>query len=182
MANIVKNEDKAYGYKYTSLASLAKQNINIPKMRTKVTEFGEYVEWFDEKTNEWQQGAKVIPMELKGMNAAQSYGSALTYARRYTVQMAESVACDDDQNIETKDENRARSSETSNSKLDFEFVKTMLENCKTVSEVNNFAIDVNKKYPKLSAKQRTVLSGMFQDARLNIEQVPTDAELREAGI
>ena len=181
MANIVKNEDKAYGYKYTSLASLAKQNINIPKMRTKVTEFGEYVEYLDDD-NTWQQGAKVIPMELKGMNAAQSYGSALTYARRYTVQMAESVACDDDQNIETKDENRASSSKTPTSKLDLEFVKTMLANCKTVAEVNNFAVDINKKYPNLSAKQKTVLSGMFQDARLNIEQVPTDAELMEAGI
>ena len=58
----------------------------------------------------------------------------------------------------------------------------MLANCKTVTEVNNFAVDVNKKYPNLSVKQKSVLSGMFQDARLNIEQVPTDADLSEAGI
>lgn len=99
-SKIVKNKSSGYGYKYSNLADLARADINIPKMRVKPTEFGEFIEYFDTKTNEWQTGARIVIFEAKGMNAAQAYGAALTYARRYTVQMAESVACDDDDAVE----------------------------------------------------------------------------------
>lgn len=95
---VVKNQSTGYGYKYSSLADLARANIEIPKMRVKPTEFGDYVEYWDGEA--WQTGAKVEPFESKGMNKAQIYGAALTYARRYTVQMAMSVACDDDDAVE----------------------------------------------------------------------------------
>lgn len=98
MSKIVKNASDGYGYKYSNLADLAKNNINIPKMRVKPTEFGEFIEYWDGEN--WQIGAKIVLFEAKGMNAAQMYGAALTYARRYTVQMAESVACDDDDAVE----------------------------------------------------------------------------------
>lgn len=99
MATIVKNNSQGYGYKYSNLADLHRAGVNIPKMRVKPTEFGDYVEYLDDK-GEWQIGAKVVTFEAKGMNASQVYGAALTYARRYTVQMAEQVACDDDDGIE----------------------------------------------------------------------------------
>lgn len=99
MATIVKNKSNGYGYKYSNLADLHRAGINIPKMRVKPTEFGDYVEYLDDK-GEWQVGAKVVTFEAKGMNASQVYGAALTYARRYTVQMAEQVACDDDDGVE----------------------------------------------------------------------------------
>lgn len=95
---VVKNASQGYGYKYSSLADLAEAGVNIPKMRVKPTEFGDYVEYFDGE--EWQIGAKVELFEGKNMNKAQIYGAALTYARRYTVQLAESVACDDDRGVE----------------------------------------------------------------------------------
>lgn len=97
---VVANKSEGYGYKYSSLADLANAGVNIPKMRIKPTEFGEYIEYYDEKTKEWQLGAKIVMFESRSMNAAQMYGAALTYARRYTVQMAESVACDDDSAVE----------------------------------------------------------------------------------
>lgn len=96
---IIKNTSQAYGYKYSSLADIAKAGVEIPKMRVKPTENGEYVEYLDDN-GEWQIGAKVVIPEMKGGNAAQAYGSALTYARRYTVQLAKSLACDDDSKIE----------------------------------------------------------------------------------
>ena len=104
---IVKNADKAYGYNYTSLASLAAAGVDIPKMRTATYDGKEYVEYLDE-AGEWQRGAAVVTPEMKGMNAAQAYGSALTYARRYTVMMAKSVACTDDQLLETQEPKAAR--------------------------------------------------------------------------
>lgn len=96
---VIKNASQAYGYKYSTLADIANAGVPIPKMRLKPTEFGEYIEYLDDK-GEWQTGAKIVVPEMKGCNAAQAYGSALTYARRYTVQMAQSLACDDDAALE----------------------------------------------------------------------------------
>lgn len=101
---IVKTASKAgsgsYGFSYASLSDLAKQGVKIPKMRVAVIDGQQFVEYFD--GNDWQIGAQVITdFESKGMNKAQAYGSALTYARRYTVQLAECVAVDDDKNVET---------------------------------------------------------------------------------
>ena len=58
---VIKNSSQAYGYKYTSLADIANAGIKIPKMRTKVTENGEYVDYLDED-NTWQQGARIVPI------------------------------------------------------------------------------------------------------------------------
>lgn len=101
---VVKTSSRAgsdkFGFSYASLSDLAKQKINIPKMRVAVIDGKQFVEYFDGQ--DWQTGAQIITdFESKGMNKAQAYGSALTYARRYTVQLAERVAVDDDKNIET---------------------------------------------------------------------------------
>lgn len=95
---IVKNASKGYGYTYSNLADLAKAGIEIPPMKTEIVEGHEFV--FAKIGNEWIQGAKVVDIEMKGMNAAQAYGSALTYARRYTVQLVMGIACDDDDKLE----------------------------------------------------------------------------------
>lgn len=101
--NVVKTASKAgsgsYGFSYASLSDLAKQGVKIPKMRVAVIDGQQFVEYFDGE--DWQIGAQVITdFESRGMNKAQAYGSALTYARRYTVQLAECVAVDDDKNVE----------------------------------------------------------------------------------
>lgn len=72
---VVKNRSKAYGYNYTSLADIANAGFEIPKMRVRPTEFGEFIEYFD--GNEWQTGAKIVVPDMKGSNEAQRYGSAL---------------------------------------------------------------------------------------------------------
>lgn len=95
---VVKNASTGYGYKYSSLADLAKAGIEIPKMRVKPTETGDYIEYWDGE--EWQIGSKIELFEGKSMNKAQIYGAALTYARRYTVMMSKSIACDDDDAVE----------------------------------------------------------------------------------
>ena len=97
---LVKNSSKAYGYNYASLGDIVKQGFEIPKMRLAVHEGSDYIEYFDGEA--WQLGARVVVPEMKGNNQAQCYGSALTYARRYTAQMALSLVCDDDTKIETQ--------------------------------------------------------------------------------
>lgn len=101
--NIIKNESKAYGYNYASLADMARQGVKIPQMTTKLVDGVEYVYYKDGEN--WLQGARVVTtLAMKGMNEAQAYGSALTYARRYTVAMANCIVTDDDDAIERKEE------------------------------------------------------------------------------
>lgn len=105
--NLVKNSSRGYGYKYASLSDIAKQGFTIPKMQTKTDEstLKEYVYYLDTDLKEWCRGAEIVIPESKGMNKAQLYGSALTYARRYTTLMALQLACDDDKNVEDIDSN-----------------------------------------------------------------------------
>lgn len=140
---IVKNASSGYGYKYSSLADLHKAGISIPKMRVKATEFGEFVEYLDEK-GEWQTGARVVPFEAKGMNASQAYGAALTYARRYTVQMAESVACDDDDAVE-KASPKAQNNMASASEKQVNYLRTLLREAgKTPTEIAQICAQAKK--------------------------------------
>lgn len=97
---LVKNSSKAYGYNYASLGDIVKQGFEIPKMRVATHEGNDYIEYFDGEN--WQLGARIVVPDMKSSNEAQRYGSAVTYARRYTAQMALQLACDDDTKIETQ--------------------------------------------------------------------------------
>ena len=100
---IVSNASKAYGYNYARLADIINQGFTIPKMKTGTDTNGrEYVYYFDTDLNEWMRGAEIIVPEMKGSNSAQRYGSAITYARRYTAHLALQLACDDDKKLETQ--------------------------------------------------------------------------------
>lgn len=123
---IIKNASKGYGYTYSNLADLAKAGIEIPPMKTQIVEGREFV--FAKIGDEWLQGAQVIDIEMKGMNAAQAYGSALTYARRYTVQLVLGIACDDDDKLEAHSAEDRKNASTpakdyGNSKLDFQALR-----------------------------------------------------------
>ena len=96
----VKNNSKGYGYNYASLSDIAIQGFEIPKMKTGTDGGKDYVYYYDKELNEWIQGAEIVVPEAKGMNKAQLYGSALTYARRYTTLMALQLCCGDDNIIE----------------------------------------------------------------------------------
>ena len=98
--NIVANTSKAYGYNYASLSDIANQGFDIPKMKTGTENEKEYVYFYDKEIKEWIRGAEIVVPQMKNMNEAQRYGSALTYARRYTVLMADSLVCDDDKKLE----------------------------------------------------------------------------------
>lgn len=105
MTNIIKNNSKGYNYSYASLSDIAEQGIEIPKMKTISENDKEYVAYWDNDLNEWIRGAEIVLPDSKGMNKAQIYGSALTYARRYTTHLAMRLAPTDDKTIEDIDEN-----------------------------------------------------------------------------
>lgn len=102
MADIVANKSKAYGYNYASLGDIASQGFPIPKMKTGTEDGKEYVFYYDTELKEWIRGAEIVVPQMKSMNTAQMYGSALTYARRYTTLMALSLVCDEDKKLEAQ--------------------------------------------------------------------------------
>lgn len=99
-SNIVKNLSQAYGYKYASLADIALQGYEIPLMKTGTEDGFEYVYYLHD--GEWVRGARVVLPNMKNSNDAQLYGGALSYARRYTMLMANCLATDDDALIENE--------------------------------------------------------------------------------
>lgn len=145
---LVKNSSKAYGYNYASLGDIVKQGFEIPKMRLAVHEGNDYIEYFDGK--EWQLGARVVVPEMKGNNQAQCYGSALTYARRYTAQMALQLVCDDDTKIETQVPKA--STTTKKHDIDFAEVRKRIEVAESIEAVR-------KIYAEMPEKLRQYIEG-----------------------
>jgi hypothetical protein len=99
---VVVNSSQGYGYSYASLGDIAKQGFTLPKMKTGTEGEREYIFYYDTELKEWVRGAEIVVPESKGMNKAQLYGSALTYARRYTALLSLQLACDDDKELESK--------------------------------------------------------------------------------
>lgn len=159
---IVKNASQGYGYSYSNLADLAKAGIEIPIMKTQRVDGDEYVFAFID--GEWIQGAKVIEMEMKGMNAAQAYGSALTYARRYTVQLVKGIACDDDDKVEA--DGAAKRVDNKNSKLDFDKIREQLDMLDDLASVKAYYEELKKIHQ--SPAQEKYINGMFNKKKAQL--------------
>lgn len=136
LPKIIGNKSTGYNYSYTSLADLVIAGYDLPPMRVAVLTNAEgepvivdgapveYIEvqrecriirdnGKNEVACEWVRGARVvIPKKNNAsMNEAQLYGSAITYARRYTAMMMFGIACDDDDKLETKTKAEAQEQE-----------------------------------------------------------------------
>lgn len=159
---IVKNASQGYGYSYSNLADLAKAGVEIPVMKTQRVDGDEYV--FALIDGEWIQGAKVIEMEMKGMNAAQAYGSALTYARRYTVQLVKGIACDDDDKVEA--DGAAKRVDNKNSKLDFDKIREQLDMLDDIESVKAYYEELKKVHQ--SPAQEKYINGMFNKKKAQL--------------
>lgn len=145
---VLGNKSDGYKYHYTSLSDIVIAGYDLPPMRIAtltnnngdpVIVDGRPVEYIEAERNfgyveengeivtksEWIRGARVvIPKQAEGakdnktMNDAQLYGSAITYARRYTAMLFFGIACDDDDKLETKTQAEAQAQELANMKND----------------------------------------------------------------
>ena len=156
---VIKNASKGYGYTYNNLADLARAGIEIPQMKTERIDGEEYV--FAKIGDEWIQGAKVVEMEMKGMNAAQAYGSALTYARRYTVQLVMAIACDDDDKVEQDGE--AKRKEHNQSRIDFQEVRDQVKIIDDMESLQSLYKQLMSE--KLTDKQQAVINRIISDRK-----------------
>ena len=121
---IVGNKSDGYKYKYTSLGGLVLAGVELPPMRVAnlvdhdgnpvLDKMGNPIEYIEAErmiasptgslTSEWIRGARIVVPSSTSMNEAQAYGSALTYARRYTALTVLGIACEDDSKLETHSE------------------------------------------------------------------------------
>lgn len=129
---VLGNKSDGYKYHYTSLSDIVIAGYELPPMRIAtltnnngdpVIVDGRPVEYIEVQRTvgnafEWIRGARVvIPKQAEGakdnktMNDAQLYGSAITYARRYTAMLFFGIACDDDDKLETKTQAEAQAQE-----------------------------------------------------------------------
>ena len=159
---IVKSESKAYGYNYASLADIVNQGFKLPTMETRNIDGETFMGWLDEK-NEWHQGAPLVVPEMKGMNAAQAMGSALTYARRYTAQMALGLACDDDAKLEKTKGAPEATGKVYGNKINFKEIREKLTEIDSVDELNKYWTSL-----KLSEKQAEILKPDFATRKVKI--------------
>lgn len=174
---IITNKSKAYNYNYTSLADIVKDGYELPQMRIKPTDNGDYIEYLDDK-GEWQIGARVVVPDMRGSNEAQKYGAAISYARRFTAQLALKIATTDDADIETQTEEQAQENEKqTKTRMSFDDIKAKLDKLKTITEVNDFAKEVSAIYQNPTDKQRHAIQTMFTIRR---EEITTE-RVRYAG-
>lgn len=159
---IVKSESKAYGYNYASLADIVNQGFKLPIMETRNIDGETFMGWLDDK-NQWHQGAPLIVPEMKGMNAAQAMGSALTYARRYTAQMALGLACDDDAKLEKTKSGPVATGKVYGNKVDFSKIREQLAIIDNPDDLIKYW-----KGLKLSEKQANVLKPDFAKRRAEL--------------
>ena len=152
---IVKSKSEAYGYNYASLADIVNQGFKLPVMETRNIDGETFMGWLDDK-GEWHQGAPLIVPEMKGMNAAQAMGSALTYARRYTAQMALGLACDDDAKLEKTKGGPEPTGKVYGNKIDFKQVREKIQTIDNIVELLKYWNGL-----KLSEKQAEVLKKDF---------------------
>lgn len=160
---IVKNASKGYNYKYSNLADLARAGVEIMPMKTERVDGYEYV--FAKVGNEWIQGARVVELTTNGMNPAQAYGAALTYARRYTVQLIQAIACDDDDALEahTAEDRKNFSKARTNYGIDFEEVKTTLDAIDDIDSLKDYYNELKAKKP--TEKQMVAINKMINQAK-----------------
>lgn len=162
---IVKSNSEAYGYNYASLVDIVKQGFTLPVMETRNIEGETFMGWLDDQ-NIWHQGAPVIVPEMKGMNAAQAMGSALTYARRYTAQMALGLACDDDTRLEKVKGAPEATGRVYTKRVDFAQIRQKIESIDNMVELLKYWNEL-----KLSDKQADVLKKDFTKRKAELSDV-----------
>lgn len=176
----LKKSSRGYNYTYTDLATiheeLENQDISYAQEIRYNAEAGcDYIWTTLTIAGETKQpicGCRVITGALKGGNPAQEQGSAITYARRYSLLMALGWATEDDdaqslgRNNEKKNNNTPKVDGGEN-RLDFNEIRKMVDSCEDMNALRKIKIDVNMKY-RLSEAQIKVLKGIFDEKEKKI--------------
>lgn len=167
MGSVLKKLSEGYGYKYTELSTiheeLEKQNITyyqyIDYDANADADYIYTVLTIDGEEKPARRGCRVVLGDTM-KSAAQEQGSALTYARRYSLLMALGWACEDDDGNSV-----GKAPERPSRKVDFKQVREHLSEIDNESELNNYWVSLH-----LSEKQATVLKSDFAERKAKINK------------
>lgn len=160
-ADIPTKNGGKYSYQYVDIAQIheyLEQNNMRYIQQIKRIENDDYVmtlryvngEW----EKEWLQGARVVQATLMGNNnPAQEQGSALTYARRYSLLMAFGLATEDD-DANSLNKNSKQEPKATQKQIDILLENYEDENLEKLLKVNNL-----EKIEDISMKKASELIG-----------------------
>lgn len=175
----VKKLTHGYSYKYSDLSTihdeLEKQNITYSQeIKYNPEAQADYI-WttlsYEGSIEKPICGCRVITGKLQGGNPAQEQGSALTYARRYSLLMALGWATEDDDAASVGAGQPQPAQQPKNQsyqghadgRLDFDSLRSWLEKMNSVEEVEAARQKCFEKYPKMTDKQRNSVNRIFSD-------------------
>lgn len=169
MVSTVKKKSNGYNYKYAELAQIHEELENQGITYYQYIDYdpaadADYIYTViikGEKESSPRRGCRVIIGNEAKMSAAQAQGSALTYARRYSLLMALGWATEDDDGATAGKPVPKQS--FGGSKLNFTAVRSRLEEIDNLDELNSYWKELH-----LTEKQAIALKSSFAKRKAEI--------------
>ena len=187
METILNKNSEGYGYKYTDIAEIHKYLEEngmkyYQEIQTSEINGFDYIMTYRFINGEWEEkpkrGCKVVDATLQGIkNPAQEQGSALTYARRYSLLMAFGLATDDD-DAQSLTSNLIKTKEDAE-KMVVNFGKYNGKTLKEIKETNESYLEFILGYEKASESLKNACSMLVEpheDINLELIKLKEKAE------
>ena len=180
METILNKNSDGYGYKYTDIAEIHKYLEEngmkyYQEIQTSEINGFDYIMTYRFINGKWEEkpkrGCKVVDATLQGIkNPAQEQGSALTYARRYSLLMAFGLATDDD-DAQSLTSNLIKTKEDAE-KMVVNFGKYNGKTLKEIKETNESYLEFILGYEKASESLKNACSMLVeQHEDINLELI-----------
>ena len=187
METILNKNSEGYGYKYTDIAEIHKylEENNMKyyqEIQTSEINGFDYIMTYRFINGKWEEkpkrGCKVVDATLQGIkNPSQEQGSALTYARRYSLLMAFGLAVDDD-DAQSLTSNLIKTKEDAE-KMVVNFGKYNGKTLKEIKETNESYLEFILGYDKASESLKNACSMLVEqheDISLELIKLKEKAE------
>ena len=171
MTSTVKKKSNGYNYKYAELAQIHEE------LENQGITYYQYIDYDQnadadyiytviikgDKESSPRRGCRVLIGHEAKMSAAQAQGSALTYARRYSLLMALGWATEDDDGATAGQQMPATPRQFGGNKINFAEVRDKLTEIDNLDELNNYWKELH-----LTEKQANILKSDFADRKAKI--------------
>lgn len=171
MVSTVKKKSNGYNYKYAELAQIHEE------LEAQGIRYYQYIDYDQNADADYiytvikqgdresspRRGCRVIIGNEAKMSAAQAQGSALTYARRYSLLMALGWATEDDDGATAGRQVENAPRQFGGNKVNFVEVREKLTEIDNIDELNNYWKELN-----LSEKQANILKSDFARRKATI--------------